>query len=1727
MHPAKIQPPRTQEEYRRLEEEKKRCQEEEVREVQLRLKEVMEIQSECMDQILLRGDEMASPEKFHRTAKKSGGFFGGMGRALSGAVQSLGGSSSKAEKCRSTAPNYEPRSLCLDSAAPRSRRRLSVGAAPTSSKAAVAPPVEPASAEAPEPQASQPSEPSQAEAKPKTTQQPPSQPEAVEESLEARDYTQVPKQLDEQFEKLDPDSSLRPTIINPGSTWSKRSQAALLAAAQTRSLASDEQKREKDAAFDLLDAITKSGALPLSHAELHIIVAATHCFDKTVTETVVQDNVNPIAKVERSSLIMASTVHQQPAECLMNESCHARAASAFAGQSSVPTEAAYSSIVQCEDVRRKFFEALLSDADRHALQKELRRARANHEALTVRSFVENDTKWFCEQSAMAVVFGRKGQSKLKAAGSRPSRPSEEDGIGRGRACIEHVPKLPIQSACSGRPKIFLEIAIFRGAFFGVDHQQALEFELYPEAAPKAARRLLEDCAAGRLSDRRLTQITPTSALLDGAELGEPETETGKGLPHTDPGMLSVSRNVDFAGYILTLAPAPRLDRDHAAVGRLITSSAFLDHIVSARDSTCKEVRVVNCGEAVTVSARLAPLFGQQGPAQLCCSWFPSIGGECLCLMAIRFSDACSRLGELPDTGDPEEDQEADVHELTVGTAYPFAVHRTSAGLEDILGEALLGEGFALRLSEKSEQQGLQQWFESNSAASPSRGQRVFGPVRLRTRATSWDVTREGGNHTVTVVLTWCTGEVECSECLAQLKIFVLSQAVVSQEDARWRRQGSSRVGAGDGAKTCDLLRLSAAFSVAPAKEEPCSGHGPAAEVPWLRLPPRRPPAPPRPPSSSDNSCKALTGDGRKFFHNEETGVSQWEKPDSLMTDSERIVNSTAWKQYRIWDGRIFYHNKETKVSCWSMPPELRKLRGESTGLDDRPLPETLAEQRQAFQELLKERQVDATWDWRRVQELARDAPQAEGVSEPVQKQVFAELLSLALKRTETEARAKARNAAVALERLVEERFADPDALGTTYEEAARILGDEEAWTLIKSDVRRDEVFQTVMERLEEKHEKHRADKRAERVVRLQRLMATDPELRRPRMRWKDATAVLARRDELQEEEPPIEALRVWASMRELRQPATREVDPKNKAQADFFRDERKRRDAFVLSMKELAAAERFTMGTSWAQLEEMLQASGDQRIAGLREGEGAVAMELFDEFVEELKLKGAEAYAGVEPAPPPPEPIVGALLSFGHVSAGKPEDENQRAASANPRCELRSTEELLLAAPKVELHVHLDGSFDAGVLFRAAQAHLEELPEKVRTPWDGKMLEVRKAVRECHGDLAKFTSLVGSDIIGLFPILDCFYTFLPIVRGRLALLEELAFEFCRERKKHNIIYTEVRYSPFEFLPQGEDGQIADTSKAADAVKAVCAGLQKGQAEFGVTEFRNEGVVGVDIAAGEMHFEEGALHDAHRDAMAMAQKKGLGITVHAAEAGPGDNVCRAMDVYGASRIGHGYRSVGMQAYDYARSKGVHFELCPTSSVSTQAIELDKADGSLQWKTHPISRFFLDGTSCSINSDDPAVFRSSLTDELVICVKEMGLSLENIQWMTLEALEHAFHLESGVKDTIAEKEPPRKRQRSSRLSADVPLPPVKQELHAVKMEKEEEEDDTNALDALIAAASSRKGVATKTEAVKAEPVKTEAVKTEKVKAEEEDDDTEEEEDPLMGAALKAAKVKEEMD
>jgi hypothetical protein len=133
------------------------------------------------------------------------------------------------------------------------------------------------------------------------------------------DYTKYPKLLDQRFEELDLDSALRPTILTPGKTCTKKSQAGLLATLKTSHLNAEDLDTERTKTFDLLDALSKSGALTIDHASLHVVIAATHCFDQSLLDVLVTKNVNPIERVERSALIMASTIHSLPARALLPE----------------------------------------------------------------------------------------------------------------------------------------------------------------------------------------------------------------------------------------------------------------------------------------------------------------------------------------------------------------------------------------------------------------------------------------------------------------------------------------------------------------------------------------------------------------------------------------------------------------------------------------------------------------------------------------------------------------------------------------------------------------------------------------------------------------------------------------------------------------------------------------------------------------------------------------------------------------------------------------------------------------------------------------------------------------------------------------------------------------------------------------------------------------------------------------------------------------------------------------------------------------------------------------------------------------------------------------------------------------------------------------------------------------------------------------------------------------
>ena len=134
------------------------------------------------------------------------------------------------------------------------------------------------------------------------------------------DWTTIPKRMDATFEKFNSES-LRPTIIKAGKRWVLTRQNGLLSKPQQESFTNDKQKKAKNEAFDLLDALTRSGAMPiLTGASFHVVMATTHCFDKSLMNTLVQDNINPIDKVERSQLIVASLIHGLPVRSLVEDS---------------------------------------------------------------------------------------------------------------------------------------------------------------------------------------------------------------------------------------------------------------------------------------------------------------------------------------------------------------------------------------------------------------------------------------------------------------------------------------------------------------------------------------------------------------------------------------------------------------------------------------------------------------------------------------------------------------------------------------------------------------------------------------------------------------------------------------------------------------------------------------------------------------------------------------------------------------------------------------------------------------------------------------------------------------------------------------------------------------------------------------------------------------------------------------------------------------------------------------------------------------------------------------------------------------------------------------------------------------------------------------------------------------------------------------------------------------
>jgi adenosine deaminase len=322
-------------------------------------------------------------------------------------------------------------------------------------------------------------------------------------------------------------------------------------------------------------------------------------------------------------------------------------------------------------------------------------------------------------------------------------------------------------------------------------------------------------------------------------------------------------------------------------------------------------------------------------------------------------------------------------------------------------------------------------------------------------------------------------------------------------------------------------------------------------------------------------------------------------------------------------------------------------------------------------------------------------------------------------------------------------------------------------------------------------------------------------------------------------------------------------------------------------------------------------------------------------------------------------------------------------------------------APKVLLHDHLDGGLrPRTVIELATEAGYRDLPTADAD------------------ELARWFTL-GADRKSLELYLEGFRHTVAVMQTRDAL-ERVAAECVEDLADDGVVYAEIRTAP-ELLT--DCGLTLD-----EAIEALLAGLHRGAdgrpitaglivtamrhaarsveiAELAIRH-RDEGVVGFDIAGPEAGYPP----TRHLDAFHLIARENFHFTIHAGEGFGLPSIWEALQWCGAERLGHGVRIVedivsrpdGRVALGrlaaYVRDRRVPLEMCPTSNVHTGAAS--------SIDDHPIELLRRLRFRVTVNTDNRLMSGISLSSEFATLSASHGLSLDDMEWLTLNAIKSAF-------------------------------------------------------------------------------------------------------------------------
>ena len=311
---------------------------------------------------------------------------------------------------------------------------------------------------------------------------------------------------------------------------------------------------------------------------------------------------------------------------------------------------------------------------------------------------------------------------------------------------------------------------------------------------------------------------------------------------------------------------------------------------------------------------------------------------------------------------------------------------------------------------------------------------------------------------------------------------------------------------------------------------------------------------------------------------------------------------------------------------------------------------------------------------------------------------------------------------------------------------------------------------------------------------------------------------------------------------------------------------------------------------------------------------------------------------------------------------------------------------LLRAAPKAELHIHIEGSLEPELIFELARRNGITLP-----------YASVEALRKAYA----FTNLQS--------FLDVYYA------GASVLIREddfdaMAWAYFERAARDNVVHCEIFFDPQTHTARGIDIGVV--------IRGLDRAAQRAEAELGLSvrlilcflrhlseddalatleaalPYRDK-FIGVGLDSSEMGHPPGKFERV----FARARALGLRLVAHAGEEGPPEYIYEALDLLKVSRIDHGVRCEEDPALvERLVREQIPLTVCPLSNVKLCVYK--------RIEDHNIKRLLDRGVNVMINSDDPAYFGGYVGANYLAVQRGLGLSREDLARLACNSITASF-------------------------------------------------------------------------------------------------------------------------